>query len=94
MSKLLGREGLKLWTPANYRIEVQGVLDKSCTECLADMCISSRRGVGQSQVTTLTGRIVDQAELLGVLNSIYELHLPILLVKFLGEDCSDPKYTR
>jgi hypothetical protein len=50
MSKLRGREGLKLWTPANYRIEVQGVLDKSCTECLAGLYISSRRGVGQSQV--------------------------------------------
>jgi hypothetical protein len=37
-------------------------------------------------VTTLTGRLRDQAELSGVLNGLYELHLPILSVEFLSED--------
>jgi hypothetical protein len=34
----------------------------------------------------LTGRVRDQAELSGVLNTLYELHLPILSVKILAED--------
>jgi hypothetical protein len=29
-------KGLKLWTPAEYRIRVQGILDPSCSGRLAD----------------------------------------------------------
>jgi len=32
-------------------------------------------------VTTLEGELADQAALTGVINTLYELHLPILLVK-------------
>ena len=32
-------------------------------------------------VTTLEGELSDQAALAGVLNTLYELHLPVLLVK-------------
>jgi hypothetical protein len=35
----------------------------------------------QSSVTTLTGRLVDQSELTGVLNGLAEMHLPILSVE-------------
>jgi len=73
-------KGLKLWTPATYRIEVEGALDESWSDRLGGMQISARRRVDQSTVTTLTGRMKDQAELSGVLNSLYELHLPILKV--------------
>jgi hypothetical protein len=34
-------------------------------------------------VTTLVGKLRDQAQLSGVLNTLYELHLPILLVECL-----------
>jgi len=41
----------------------------------------------QTPVTTLVGRVRDQAELIGVLNSLYELHLPLLSVELLdGEE--------
>ena len=77
---------LKLWTPATYRIEVEGVLDETWADSLAGMRISSRKRADQSTVTTLTGRLKDQAELSGVLNGLYELHLPILSVEILSED--------
>ena len=77
---------LKLWTPATYRIEVEGVIDENWTDSLAGMRISSRKRADQSTVTTLTGRLKDQAMLTGVLNGLYELHLPILSVKILAED--------
>jgi hypothetical protein len=77
---------LKLWTPATYRIEVEGVLDEIWADSLAGMRISTRKRADQSTVTTLTGRLKDQAELSGVLNGLYELHLPILSVEFLCED--------
>jgi hypothetical protein len=35
-------------------------------------------------VTTLSGELSDQAALCGVLNTLYELHLPLLTVKRLG----------
>ena len=76
----------KLWTPATYRIKVQGYLDESKSEFLGGMTIT---GVGQDDqgvVTTLVGRLRDQAELSGVLNTLYEFHLPILSVECLGED--------
>jgi hypothetical protein len=72
---------LKLWTPATYRIEVAGALDESWSDRLGGMIIKTRQRADQSTVTTLTGRMIDQAELAGVLNSLYELHLPILKVK-------------
>lgn len=71
---------VKLWTPGYYRIEVAGEVDKSFTGRLGGMRIAARRGKDQATVTTLTGRLTDQAELLGVLNSLYEMHFPILLV--------------
>ena len=77
---------LKLWTPATYRIEVEGVLDEIWTDSLAGMRISTRKRADQSTVMTLTGRLKDQAELSGVLNGLYELHLPILSVEILSED--------
>ena len=74
---------LKLWTPATYRIEVVGALDESWSDRLGGMIIKTRQRADQSTVTTLTGRMIDQAELAGVLNSLYELHLPILKVEVL-----------
>ena len=76
----------RLWTPATYRIEVEGVLDEIWADSLAGMRISSRKRPDQSTVTTLTGLLRDQAELSGVLNGLYGLHLPILSVKILSED--------
>ena len=32
-------------------------------------------------ITTLEGELSDQAALVGVLNTLYEMHLPVLLVK-------------
>ncbi|MFC1824403.1 hypothetical protein ACFL9T_16970 [Thermodesulfobacteriota bacterium] len=41
----------------------------------------TRRNVKGQQITELTGQISDQAELSGVLNTLYEMHLTILLVE-------------
>ena len=36
-------------------------------------------------MTTLVGRFRDQAALLGMLNTIYDLHLPLIEVEYLAE---------
>ena len=72
---------IKLWTPATYRIEVEGQLAESWSDRLAGMRITTRNRADQSFVTTLIGRLRDQAELSGLLNSLYDLHLSILKVE-------------
>jgi hypothetical protein len=37
-------------------------------------------------VATLVGRLKDQAELSGVLNTLYEMHLPLLSVEILSDE--------
>ena len=75
-------KNIKLWTPATYRIEVNGYLDESWSDRLAGMQITSRKKADQTIVSSLVGRLMDQAELLGVLNGLYNnLHLSILKVE-------------
>ena len=72
---------IKPWTPATYRIEVEGQLAESWSDRLAGMRITTRNRADQSFVTTLIGRLRDQAELSGLLISLYDLHLPIVKVE-------------
>ncbi len=72
---------LKLYASAIYRIEISGDLPEDCSESLREMSVETRQKADQLTVTTLTGQLLDQAELIGLLNSLYELHMPILNVK-------------
>jgi hypothetical protein len=69
--------------PGRYRIRVHGRLGASWAGRLGDMTITVRHAADQ-QVTTLTGEIVDQAALLGVLNTLYDMGFPLLKVERLG----------
>ena len=71
-------------TPANYRVRVLGPMDKRRSEVLCGMRISSTRRQGGRSITTLTGELVDQAALVGVLNSLYDMGYPLLKVERLG----------
>ena len=86
MPDLSNEKRLKLWTPATYCIEVDGNLDESWSDRLGGMRITTRKRKDQSAVTTLIGPLRDQAELSGVLNSLYEMHFPILSVKVLEKE--------
>jgi hypothetical protein len=70
--------------PGKYRISVQGYLDESWSERLGDMTITTSSQGSQGQVTMLVGKLRDQAELSGVLNTLYELHLTLLSVEFIN----------
>jgi hypothetical protein len=50
------------------------------------MTITTGSHGDQGVMTTLVGRVRDQAELSGVLNTLYELHIPLLAVKILTSD--------
>ena len=72
--------------PGNYRIRVQGFLDKKWSERLGGLRITTSKTGDQKSVTVLQGRVNDQAELAGVLSTIYQLHLTLLSVEHLNGD--------
>ena len=74
-------KGLTLETPATYRIRVQGKLDHSWSDRLGGMAITTTATADKLPVTVLVGHLIDQAALAGVLNTLYELHLPLLSVE-------------
>jgi len=71
--------------PATYRIRVVGVLDKGWSERLAGMNIKTVKEDNLSPVTTLEGQLKDQAELLGVLNALYNLGITLKYVERLDK---------
>ena len=70
-------------TPATYRIRLQGKLDKNWSEYLDGMTIADAQATDWTPVTILTGQLVDQAALIGVLNSVYDLGFPLISVECL-----------
>jgi hypothetical protein len=77
---------VKSGSPAVYRIAVQGRLDPTLSDYLGGMRIETRdsRAEHGEPVAILVGRLADQAQLLGVVNALYEMHLPILAVERLA----------
>ena len=71
---------------AFYQIVVQGRLNESTSEYLGGMTIQAVGHEAQRPVTTLSGCLRDQAALLGVLNTLYEMHLPILMLEKLESE--------
>ena len=67
--------------PAAYRIRVQGRIAEERAERIGGMKISVIIPEGGQPVTTLTSELRDQAALIGVLNTLYEWHLPVLSVE-------------
>jgi hypothetical protein len=72
--------------PASYRIRVRGRLDARWSDRLGGMRFTEYQYPDGDVETILTGRLTDQAALSGVLNALYELHLPVLLAEYLDDD--------
>ena len=72
--------------PAVYSIRVVGGLNKSWSDRLSGLTILNYSTVLKDglEVTTLTGNLKDQAALVGVLNTLFNLRLTILNVEYLG----------
>jgi hypothetical protein len=61
-----------------YRIRVGGALDPSWSDRLGGLHIAHLPGAQGVAETLLEGRLEDQAALAGVLNTLFELMVPIL----------------
>ena len=73
-------------SPAIYRVRIHGRLGTDLAKRLDGLNLSEESPSGDSgnPVSILVGRFVDQAALSGLLNALYEFHLPLLSV-----DCLD-----
>ena len=72
-------------SPATYQICVHGAIAVEWADRLQGLVIRVIASEGGSPTTLLTGELLDQAALMGVLNTLYNLHLTLLLVNRLGE---------
>ena len=64
--------------PAAYQIEVQGWIGDRWLARFDTMTINLQ---DNPPITTLTGAVADQAALLGLLQKLYTLGFPLLLVR-------------
>ena len=69
--------------PAMYCIRVVGYLDEHWSTRLGGLDINSSKNEGKREITTLSGPIIDQAALFGVLKALYDMRLPLLSVECL-----------
>lgn len=72
--------------PAAYQITVRGVIAPNWSERLEGMTISRLTLDDGAIFTILTGELTDQAALSGVLNTLYDLRLPLIAVNKLPFD--------
>jgi hypothetical protein len=78
-----------MFEPATYRVSIEGILDKEWSDYYGGMTIEHDVALTQYPVTILTGTLVDQAALIGILNSLYDLGYPLLSV-----ECVEAQQTR
>ncbi len=77
-------ENLSMTAAAYYRIRVRGELDPSFSDRLEGMEIENTfRKDGRAE-SVLEGRLEDQSAFSGVLNTLYDLHLPVISADCLG----------
>ncbi len=63
-----------------YQIKLQGKLDASWSDWFDGMTLTFENRDDESPVTTLTGAVVDQAALHGLLSRISDLNLTLISV--------------
>jgi hypothetical protein len=79
-------DSLSIHGKAYYSIQLQGALDQNWADQFGDLKAITfhAKESFRSPVTTIVGEVFDQAALLGLLNLVYDLGLPLLSVTYLG----------
>ena len=70
---------------ALYSLKVSGKVKESWNDQIGPLEISQKTTTEGNYETTLLFKTRDQAELIGFVNSIYEMHLPILALTRIEE---------
>ena len=72
-----------------YEIKVQGYLDESWSDWFEGMTITVYTKPENPSITTLTGEVVDQSALQGILLRIHDLNLELISVTQIGPEMTD-----
>jgi hypothetical protein len=75
------RPSASMFEPATYRICILGTIDKQWSDYCGGMTIEHQSGLNQYPMTILTGQLIDQSALVGIINSLYDMGCPILMVE-------------
>lgn len=78
MGDRIPKSKLNITGPATYRILVQGSLDRRWSGRLGGLDIQVFNPEDDDYITQLTGELLDQAALFGVLNSLYDMRYPLI----------------
>ena len=78
-------ESLSFQGPGTYRIRYRGSLAEQWFDDLGDIRCRISEPEDRKPATTLVGRFRDQAALMGLLTTIYDLHLPLIEVEYLAD---------
>lgn len=78
-----------LGTPADYIITVSGHLEEAWSKQLG-MTVTYAVTVENDPITILTGQLIDQAALFGVLNGLYNFGFPLLHVQCISMTVHSP----
>ena len=82
MGRYPGR--LNMYDPAVFAIRIQGEIGEDWAEYFGARTISVERGAAGSPVTVLTTEPLDQAGLVGMINHVNMLGLPLVSVECLS----------
>jgi hypothetical protein len=88
------RARLGMASPATYHICVQGAIQRSWSELFTGMRVTFRHLSTPDAVTFLTGDVLDQADLMGLLNRLYGLGLPLVSVQWRRGKVEQPAQAR
>jgi hypothetical protein len=75
---------LHLDHPAHYRICAQGLFEVGWLDMLSGVWVICHQPPAGKDVTRLVGEVADQAALMGVLEQLYSLGFPLLLVEYVA----------
>ncbi len=64
-----------------YQVRVQGQISERWAHWFEEMTIDTEQDAGAAGTTVLSGPVADQAALLGLLQKLYTLGLPLLSVR-------------
>lgn len=78
------KSGISVDQPIAYEIEIQGRLEERWSRWFDDMDITVKNQPSGPTVTILSGMVVDQAALHGLLNRIRDLGIPLLSVQLIN----------
>ena len=70
-------ENIDFSTSHYFKIDVRGKLDKSLSDIFGGLSISHNSN-GETTISQLEGEIIDQASLIGILNTLFNMRYPII----------------